>query len=77
LRYAGRTQSCELHDNSNVDAGWDVMLLEDGEPLFSRRCVDERGARYLAESFRRDLLRTGWVDEPEPNDEAAIPPNEG
>jgi hypothetical protein len=22
--------------------GWDVMMIEDGEPVFSRRCVDER-----------------------------------
>jgi len=43
-------------------AGWDVMILEDGEPLFSRRCVDERGARYVAESFKQDLIRTGWTD---------------
>jgi len=27
--------------------GCDVMVLEDGEPLFSRRCVDEKGARFV------------------------------
>jgi len=41
-----------------VDAGWDVLVLEDGEPLFSRRCVDEQGARYIAESFKQDYIRT-------------------
>jgi hypothetical protein len=38
------------------------MLLENGEPLFSRRCMDERGARFVAESFKSDLLRTGWTE---------------
>jgi len=42
--------------------GWDVMMLQDGEPLLSRRCVDERGARYVAESFRHDTVRAGWVE---------------
>jgi hypothetical protein len=36
------------------------MLLEDGEPLFSRRCGSEVEARFVAESSRKDLLRTGW-----------------
>jgi hypothetical protein len=56
----GRLQSCELRDDSKAGAGWDVMLLEDGEPLFSRRCGDERRARIVAEATRMDLLRTGW-----------------
>jgi hypothetical protein len=34
-------QSCELRNDLKADAGWDVMILEDGEPLFSRRCADE------------------------------------
>jgi hypothetical protein len=38
-----------------------VTVLENGEPLFSRRCVDEKGARFVAESFRQDLIRTGWT----------------
>ena len=41
----GRVQSCELRDDSKVGGGWDVTMLQDGELLFSRRCVDERGAR--------------------------------
>lgn len=58
----GRVQTCELRDDSKAGAGWDVMLLLDGEPVFSQRCVDERGARYVAQSFKQDILRTGWVD---------------
>jgi hypothetical protein len=38
-----------------------VIVLEDGELLFSRRCVNEKGARFIAESFRQDLLRNGWM----------------
>jgi len=51
----------ELRDDSKVGAGWDVMNLEDGELLFSRRCVDERRARYVANSFRQHTVRAGWV----------------
>ena len=28
----GRTQACELRDDSRVGAGWDVLVLQDGEP---------------------------------------------
>ena len=57
-----RIQTCELRDDSKAGAGWDVMILQDGEPLFSRRCVDERGARYVAQSFKQDMVRAGWVE---------------
>jgi hypothetical protein len=43
------------------------MILEAGEPRLSRRCSDERGARYLAGCFRQDLVRTGWIDDREQN----------
>ena len=59
LQHDGRVQTCEIRDDSKAGAGWDVMILEDSEPFFSRRCVDEKGARCVAESFRQDLLRTG------------------
>jgi hypothetical protein len=39
------------------------MTIEDGELLFSCLCADERGARYVTESFRQDLVRTGWSPE--------------
>jgi len=38
----GRIQRCELRDDSMAGAGWDVMQLENGEPLFSRRCGNEQ-----------------------------------
>ena len=58
----GRVQSCELCDDSKVGGGWDVLLLQGDEPLFSRRCVDERGARYVAESIKKDTLKAGWTE---------------
>ena len=60
----GRVQTCELRDDSRSGAGWDVMILENGEPLFSRRCADERGARFVALSFKQDTMRTGWLSCP-------------
>jgi hypothetical protein len=38
------------------------MLLENGEPLLSRRCGSEQIARYVAEAAKEDLLRTGWTE---------------
>jgi hypothetical protein len=58
----GRVQRCELRDDTQVGAGWTVMLLEADELLFSRHCADEGLARYVATSTKRDLLRTGWAD---------------
>jgi hypothetical protein len=40
----GRVQSCELHDDSAVGAGVDVLVVENGEPLFSRRCLSDEHA---------------------------------
>jgi hypothetical protein len=57
-------QSCELRDDTKVGAGWDVLMLQDDEPLFSRRCVDERGARYVADSLKKETLSAGWVKAP-------------
>ena len=48
---AGSVQSCELRDNTQAGAGWDVMLLENGEPLFSRRCAVELPG-FSGDSFR-------------------------
>jgi len=57
-----RVLSCELRDDSKSGAGWDVRTLEDGELLSSRRCADEKGARYVAESFKQDNVRDGWQE---------------
>jgi len=39
----------------------DVQLLETGE-LPRRGCVNAKGARFLAESYRQELLSTGWTE---------------
>jgi hypothetical protein len=51
-----RVQACEICD----DNGWTVLMLENGEPLFVRGCVDEREARDVARIFREDTVRSGW-----------------
>ena len=58
----GRVQSCELRDDSTAGGGWDVTMLQDDELLFSRLCIDERGARYVAQAFKQDTLKAGWVE---------------
>jgi hypothetical protein len=60
----GRVQSCELRDDSNAGGGWDVTMLQNGELLFSHRCVAERGARYVEHAFKQDTLRAGWTEAP-------------
>jgi hypothetical protein len=62
LFHRGHVQTCELRDDSTAGAGWDVLLLEDGEPLFLRRCAFESEARYVARAFKQDNLRGGWID---------------
>jgi hypothetical protein len=60
----GHVQTCELFDDTRVNAGWDVMVLLDGEPQFSRRCPDVESARYLATAMKQDGLRCGWREQP-------------
>ena len=60
----GRVQTCELRDNSRAGAGWEVQILEAAEILMSRRCENERGARYVARrlSARAADQRSGPLD---------------
>ena len=62
LRVGDRVQSCELRNADRDGAGWDVIVRDQEELLFSRRCANEQGARFVADSFKQDLLRTGWTD---------------
>ena len=57
-----RVLTCELRNDDRAGAGFDVQLLEGRELRASRRCVDGNGARFVAESYREDLLRTGWSE---------------
>jgi hypothetical protein len=58
----GTSQSCEIFDDSSVGDGWDVQVLINDEPQFSRRCVDEAAARASAESLRQETLVDGFAD---------------
>jgi hypothetical protein len=62
----GHVQSCELHDDSRVGAGWDVMVLLDEEPSFSRRRPDAASARFYASAIEQDAARCGWKDQSRP-----------
>jgi len=62
LRNGDRVQSCELRNADRDGAGWDVVVRDQDELLFSRRCANEQGARFVAESFKQDLRRAGWTD---------------
>jgi hypothetical protein len=57
----GRTQTCEIRDDSAMGAGFDVMVLEDGEPLLCRRCLTLEHAWYVARALEQDTRRSGWV----------------
>jgi hypothetical protein len=57
----GRVQSCELRNNSQAGAGWEVQIFDGPEILVARPCAHEREARYVAEAAKKDLLRTGWA----------------
>jgi hypothetical protein len=54
--------SCELRDDTNVDAGFDVLIRHDDEPIIGRRCLNEAEARYYGEAFAQDYRRSGWSD---------------
>jgi hypothetical protein len=58
----GHTLSCELRDGSRSGAGWDVLVLEDDEVSFSRRCETEGLAWYVADGQKQDRVKAGWVD---------------
>ena len=62
LRRGDRIVICELQNDTGVGLGWDVQLLEGGEVLFSKRCPREDDARFAAESFRQDYVRTGFTE---------------
>ena len=62
LRSGHEVMRCELREDEKWSAGVDVQLWLDGELLLSQRCVSADGARFVADSFKRDHLRTGWSE---------------
>jgi hypothetical protein len=57
-----RIISCELRDESRSGAGFDLVIRQDGELSFSRRCADEAGARYVANALLTDHTGAGWTE---------------
>jgi len=55
VRNDGRTISCELRCDAN---GWDALIRDNGEALFSRRRISEDEARYVASRLKQDERRT-------------------
>lgn len=51
---------CELLDDSDAGAGFEVRLRKDGELIVGRRCESEALAQHVATVFSDDHLRTGW-----------------
>jgi hypothetical protein len=49
-----------MRDDERNGAGFDVVILQDGELSFSRRCAGEAGARFVADTMKQDHLKSGW-----------------
>jgi len=58
----GRTIACELRNEERIGAGWDVVIVQDDELSFSRRCANEATARFVATALREDHLHAGWTE---------------
>ena len=53
---------CELREDERLGAGVDVQLWLGGELVLSQRQMTADGARFVADSFKKDHLRTGWAE---------------
>jgi hypothetical protein len=62
LMLDGHTIPCELRDESKLGGGWDVLIRQDGELSFSRRCLTEAHARYEVDGLKQDHVRTDWQE---------------
>jgi hypothetical protein len=54
--------SCELRDESREGFGWEVVIRQDDQVSFSRRCETEPLARYVADMRKQHYVLAGWVD---------------
>jgi len=59
---AGHVIACELRDDSKIGGGWEIVIRQDGELSFGRRCADEAGARYVANALKQDHMNAGWSE---------------
>jgi hypothetical protein len=66
LSLGNRIQTCEISDDREQAAGFDVALLEGGELFLSLRCTTIEEARFVANAFRRDQMQvSGWTVAPQ------------
>jgi hypothetical protein len=61
LTHDGAVLVCELLDNERAGAGYEVRLRQDDDLVLGRQCETRRIALDVAEAFRQDHLRTGWL----------------
>jgi hypothetical protein len=60
LAHNGCVASCDLRDDREIGAGFEVIVKYDDEIMIGRRCVSEGEARYYANAFEQDYVRSGW-----------------
>jgi hypothetical protein len=58
----GRVIGCVLRNDERVGGGWDCIIVQDGELSFSRRCLTEEHARFVAAATVKDHLNAGWTE---------------
>jgi hypothetical protein len=53
--------SGELCKESSSGVEWNAVIRSDDEHSFSRRCLDEWHARFVAEGLGQDHIKAGWT----------------
>jgi hypothetical protein len=59
----GHAIRCELRSDEGVGGGWEVVIRQDGDLSFSRRCANEATARFVGAALLKDHLNSGWTEE--------------
>jgi hypothetical protein len=62
LTHGDRVVSCELRDDYKRRPGFEVIIRHDDGSIIGQRCLNEAEARYYAETFRQEYVRSGWTD---------------
>ena len=62
LSQGEKIASCELRDDTSITAGYEVVIRHDDEIIIGRRSIGETEAKYYANAFRQDYVRSGWSE---------------
>src|SRR5215831_13388771 len=62
LGHDGRVASCELRDDTGITAGYELVIRHDDEIILGQRRIGETEAKYYANAFRQDYVRSGWSE---------------